>query len=102
MKEYDDKNSRFEHDFEEQCTLGSGYFGIVKKCRNKVDGSIYAIKIMKPFQKNLNEVKALATLSNVECGNIVRYHNSWIEDGRLFMVMEYCETSLKKVIEEHR
>jgi serine/threonine protein kinase len=57
---------------------------------------------MKPFQKNLNEVKALATLSNIECANIVRYHNSWIENSRLFMVMEYCEKSLKKTIDEYR
>lgn len=87
LKEYDEENSRFESDYEELSTLGSGYFGIVKKCRNKVDGNIYAIKIMKPFEKNLNEVKALASLSTIECGNIVRYHNSWIENGRLFMVM---------------
>jgi serine/threonine protein kinase len=45
---------------------------------------------MRPFQKNLNEVKALATLSSIECSNIVRYHNSWIENSHLFMVMEYC------------
>lgn len=38
--------SRYQTDFEELGTLGKGTFGAVKKCRNKLDGQTYAIKII--------------------------------------------------------
>lgn len=37
-----------------------------------------------------------------QCPNVVRYYHSWIEDGELFLVMEYCQGSLQKIITEHR
>jgi|JI9StandDraft_2_1071091.scaffolds.fasta_scaffold452023_1 serine/threonine protein kinase len=84
-------------------TLGSGCFGTVKRCRNKVDGAVYAVKIMGcNDRKNINEVRAMAVLSNKECSNIVRYHHSWIEGRQLYMVMEWCETSLRPLLEEHK
>jgi serine/threonine protein kinase len=84
----EDLASRFDSDYEVLGTLGTGYFGMVKKCRNKIDGAVYAIKIMGcNDRKNLNEVKAMAILSNKECSNIVRYHHSWIENRKLYMVM---------------
>jgi len=44
----------------------------------------------------------MAALSNKECSNIVRYHHSWIEGRQLYMVMEWCESSLRHVLEERR
>lgn len=37
--------SRFDNDFEIVETLGAGNFGKVVKCRNKLDKSMYAVKI---------------------------------------------------------
>ena len=37
--------TRFENDFAVLETLGSGHFGKVYKCQNKLDGLIYAIKV---------------------------------------------------------
>lgn len=72
-------------------TLGSGCFGTVKRCRNKIDNAVYAVKIMDCYdRKNLNEVKAMAQLSSRECSHIVRYHHSWIEGRLLYMAMEWC------------
>ena len=52
---------------------------MVKKSINRVDGGIYAIKIMTGADsKNINEVKALASISRFECQNVVRYYHSWV------------------------
>lgn len=96
----EETTSRFESDYEVLGTLGSGCFGTVKRCRNKIDGTVYAVKIMSCDDcKNINEVKTMAALSSKECSSIVRYHNSWIENGQLYMVMELCESSLRSGLE---
>ncbi len=43
--------SRFENDFEVIAILGKGNFGTVKKCRNKLDDSHYAVKITEKLNK---------------------------------------------------
>lgn len=99
----DESPERFELDYEVLCTLGSGAFGIVKKCRNRFDGELYAVKIMNSNrQKNLNEVRALASISQWGCSYVVRYHHCWIENKKLYMAMEYCHGNLKKMLTEHR
>lgn len=48
------QDSRFTNDFEVLETLGSGNFGKVLKCRNKLDGSMYAVKVAEErFKSNL-------------------------------------------------
>lgn len=71
IKEYDTRGSRFDQDFEEISTVGRGHFGTVVRCRNKLDGIEYAIKITdKNTPKNrtsmveaIQEVYALSALS---------------------------------------
>jgi wee1-like protein kinase len=83
---------RFEQDFEIENAIGSGQFGIVHRCRSRLDGCVYAIKrsLNKFRGKNdrdrvLREVHALAHLGTTETPYIVKYHQSWIEDERLFI-----------------
>jgi len=76
----------------------------VMKCQSKIDNTIYAIK--KTRRKinarnkgqTLNEAFALASLTSLEDNpHIVRYYHSWVEDDRLYVVMEYCPRSLKEM-----
>ncbi len=49
----------------------------------------------------MNEVFAHAALMKHK--HVVRYYNSWVEKGRIFIQNEYCEGgSLAKVLEERR
>jgi serine/threonine protein kinase len=98
--------SRFQADFEVLSVIGSGSFGEVYRARSRVDGMEYAVKCTRRRFKGqadraryLQEVKALAKVCNSdseEVLHIVRYHQAWIEDERLYMQTELCETSLDK------
>jgi NIMA (never in mitosis gene a)-related kinase len=42
-------------------------------------------------------------LSNINSEYIVKYYNSFIKDGNLSIIMEYCDNSdLRKIINEHK
>jgi translation initiation factor 2-alpha kinase 4 len=73
--------SRYANDWVEQGRLGKGGYGEVVKARNKVDGSIYAIKKIKQksaaaLSEVLSEVMLLSRL-NHSC--VVRYYTAWPE-----------------------
>jgi len=101
--------SRFDSDYEVLEVLGSGYFGTVYKCQKKLDGLIYAIKCTKNKFKGtgnlhqaLNEAQALASLCALdENPFIVRYYSAWIEDDRLYLAMEHCQSNLKVLRHQH-
>lgn len=78
---YDTKISRYNLDFEELSSIGSGGFGRVVKARNRLDNRIYAIKIIPNFNESrvLREVSGLARLNHP---SIVRYFASWVEETK--------------------
>ena len=74
---------RYRDEFEEVGRLGEGGFGAVFQCRNRLDGTDYAIKKVKlsskhpdKIEKVLREVRILAKLDNK---HIIRYYQAWIE-----------------------
>lgn len=76
--------SRYEEDFVEIEKLGRGGYGAVYKVQNKLDGLLYALKMIQfknsssqLLEKVLREVKTLALLHH---SNIVRYHTAWLEE----------------------
>ncbi|EQC32574.1 PEK protein kinase [Saprolegnia diclina VS20] len=82
------RQNPFETDFTEHELVAQGGFGKVYKCKSKVDGRAYAIKIQQfkftprsIFQpteikeKILREVHLLASLDHE---NVCRYYNTWI------------------------
>ena len=97
--------SRLAEDFDVVGTLGEGSFGTVYKCLSRLDGCTYAIKAAKRRSKGiedrkrmLQEVKALAELSDVSdmaAFHVVRYHQAWIEDDRLHIVTDLCQSTLQ-------
>ena len=86
--------------------LGSGEFGTVFKCLNKLDGFYYAIKqirITAKATKNeaLQEAYILASSSMIDDNcYIIRYYSVWTESNYLYLCMELCECSLNKYIEK--
>lgn len=102
--------SRFDTDFEivevrakflfNPQNLGSGNFGKVFKCRHKLLGLMYAVKITtKSIQKSniqfaINEALALSS-QNVAYENpyIVRFYYAWYESERLHLVVREKENS---------
>ncbi len=77
--------SRYNNDFTFIETLGSGGFGDVVKAKNKIDQRIYAIKTIPMRSGNRAEEESILRevnlLSRMHHHNIVRYYNSWLEEG---------------------
>ncbi|XP_034947504.1 wee1-like protein kinase [Chelonus insularis] len=86
---------RYHQEFHEVGLIGTGEFGSVYKCINRLDGCTYAIKkSIKPVagsanEKNaLNEVYAHAVLGKHQ--HVVRYYSAWAEDNHMIIQNEYC------------
>ncbi|XP_025832875.1 wee1-like protein kinase isoform X2 [Agrilus planipennis] len=87
--------SRYYKEFIELELIGSGQFGSVYKCINRLDGCVYAIKKStcpvagSALEKNaLNEVYAHAVLGKHQ--HVVRYYSAWAEDNHMIIQNEYC------------
>lgn len=89
-------DSRYYNDFIQMAEIGSGEFGSVFKCLNRLDGCVYAIKkTRRPLKgsvtekRALNEVYAHAVLG--KHSRVVRYYSAWAEDNHMFIQNEFCE-----------
>ncbi|KAG8225806.1 hypothetical protein J437_LFUL005613 [Ladona fulva] len=92
---YESNISRYHQEFHEIETIGTGEFGTVYKCINRLDGCVYAVKkSTKPVAGSvnektaLNEVYAHAVLGKHQ--NVVRYYSAWAEDNHMVIQNEYC------------
>ena len=88
--------------------LGRGSYGVVHQVRHDEDGKIYVVKLVnltryrseKDKQQALAEVLILKQLS---CPYIVKYYDATIKNGRLHIILEYCEEGdLKHYLQTHR
>ncbi|KAF5291791.1 hypothetical protein FQA39_LY14279 [Lamprigera yunnana] len=91
----DNNITRYYHEFAELELIGSGQFGSVYKCINRLDGCLYAIKkSSRPVTGSilekwaLNEVYAHAVLGGHQ--HVVRYYSAWAEDNHMLIQNEYC------------
>ncbi|KAF2896362.1 hypothetical protein ILUMI_09825 [Ignelater luminosus] len=87
--------SRYHQEFLELELIGSGQFGSVYKCINRLDGCVYAVKkSTRPVagsvleKRALNEVYAHAVLGRHQ--HVVRYYSAWAEDNHMIIQNEYC------------
>lgn len=106
IDQFEDSSGRFDHDYVQLGVLGSGEFGTVFKCLNKLDGFYYAVKQIKIRAKTmkteaLQEAYILASSSMIDDNcYIIRYYSVWTEISSLYICMELCDCSLKKYIEK--
>lgn len=96
---------RMNKEFEIICKLGSGYFGDVYKAKSLLDGQLYAIKRTSiPFTSNSDRSRKLQEVHNHKSvpphRNILRYYDSWEEDGYVYIQTELCRTSLNELLEQ--
>lgn len=101
--------TRYQEEFLELSEIACGEFGVVKQARHRLDGIVYAVKVTKKSLRinsrdekvAMNEVFAHAAL--IKHKNVVRYYNSWVEKGSVYIQNEFCEGgSLQRQIEEFR
>jgi wee1-like protein kinase len=98
--------------FVEEELLGEGSFGRVYRCRHRLDGALYAVKISKqPLRRAkqfaqsggqvekaaLREAWALAALPSSK--HVLRYYSAWYEQGHLYIQTELCEGG---TLEQHK
>jgi len=100
--------SRFDTEYMDRRLIGEGHFSAVYRARHKVDGCEYAIKRCKKGSapncryRTHKEAEAIATLNCVFSPYIVRYFDAWVEDGRLHIRTELCDTNLRQLYDDKR
>ncbi|KNC51156.1 NEK protein kinase [Thecamonas trahens ATCC 50062] len=74
--------------------IGKGSFGVVHKVMHVASGGVYTLKTIPldglseaEYDASLTEAEALSVLDNEY---VVKYFSSFLEDGDLHIVMEYC------------
>lgn len=82
---YVPSQSRFEQDFERLGLLGRGSYGEVWRCRSRIDGKEYAVKIVRyEFTSEMGHLnhpvlREVQTWANVQHSHAIRYHSAWVE-----------------------
>ena len=75
--------------------LGKGTYGVVYKVKKKDDNKIYVLKqisLIGLTQAQKEEVKLEAqVLSKIKSKYVVKYYDSFEEEGKLNIIMEYCD-----------
>jgi serine/threonine protein kinase len=103
--------NKFEVDFDNCGVVGEGEHSVVYKVRSRTNGAFYAVKRLKrrlrgvkDRAKGLDEVKRLKQISGGQTGletYVVKYHDSWEEQGSLYIRTELCKGSLKQLVSSH-
>jgi len=100
------KKSYFQQAFTVEAKIGAGYFGTVYKVKSKADGKLFAIKIANDRYKGfgdrdrkLEEVRKHQFLPLHP--NLVKFFESWEEDGRLYQQFELCDGNLGDYCEKN-
>lgn len=74
--------------------IGSGSYGVVFKVVRKVDRVTYAMKeidLAGMSRKEQEEcIRETRVLSSLECDYIIKYYDSFLERGKLYIVTEYA------------
>lgn len=93
-----ENNGCFEANFEVKDSLGRGEHGRVLKVLDRRDLQFYAVKeLLGRKEEHQNEIVKMSRIhSLVSSSNIVKYNYSFYEQGRWYIVMEYCKMNLRQ------
>lgn len=82
-----------KYDIEKKDSLGSGNFAVVKKCKKKSDGQLYAIKIIdKNKVEDMNDIdREIDIMGKIEHPNIIRLFEVFDEPKKMSLIMELVE-----------
>lgn len=91
FKWVDDKITKFYSIDKEE--LGSGSFGVVKKCRKKSNGKEYAVKMIDKAKVDVLDdlQREVKVMSQLEHPNIVRLYEVYDEPKQMCLVLEMVE-----------
>ena len=89
-------------EYKEIKQLGEGGFGRVIQVKSKSDGKIYAIKeIIIKDEMEENTKKEADILSKFNCNDIVKYFDSYLDNDKFYIAMEFCDgQNLKDFIDK--
>ena len=98
---------RNETEYEIKKELGKGGFGRVFQVLNKSDNKYYAIKEIEIIEDMKDIIKYFEAeadfLSKFDCKNIVKYYDSYKDNNKFYIVMEYCEgQTLRALIDKNK
>ena len=87
--------------------LGKGTYGVVYKVKKRDDNKIYVLKqisLLGLTSNQKDEVKLEAkVLSKIKSKYVVKYYDSFEEESKLNIIMEYCDNGdLNDFIERHK
>ena len=72
--------------------LGQGNYGIVYKVMKKSTKEIFAAKISTILKSNLeNFKKEINVLKQCNSPYIIKYHNSYLKNNKIWIIIEYCD-----------
>ena len=83
------------HDYAEVRVLGEGSFGKALLCRRKQDRKLVVVKQIRVSSLSDSEkadaIREASVLASLDHPFIVKYYDSFEENGMFFIVMEYCD-----------
>ncbi|CAJ2639541.1 unnamed protein product [Trifolium pratense] len=82
-KPFHHATSRFETEFNDCELIGEGGFGRVYKGKHVIDGALYAVKKIRIKGVEDKQLREVHTLSVVNHKHVVRYYQSWLQNGPL-------------------
>ena len=85
--------------------LGSGASGTVTKAKHKPTGVMLAVKAIQILEKARRDqmVSELRIMRQHESPWLVRLHNAFYEDAKVYMVLEFMDMgSLEALVEKHK
>ncbi|XP_077301533.1 uncharacterized protein LOC143922187 [Arctopsyche grandis] len=84
--------------------IGEGTYGIVYKAREKNTGKLVALKKIRPESENegipATTIREILLLKNLKHSTIIGLKEVIHSDDKMYLVFEYVETDLKKLIDD--
>ena len=72
--------------------LGSGGFGVVSKCKHRMNGQVRAVKIVKKKKiTNMNKfMQEIIILQNLDHPNVLKLYEYFEDKSNIYLVTELC------------